>query len=295
MGPNQKILVVCEDADRARRILDILNGHGLETRHVKTGNEALQAYESWPADLVIGDYQPCDMQEMQLVEQIRSRNQRARFVLIIPHGQESEFCQVTPNRIMFFLRENFNDKELMQYAQHVLGAADDFYNRRRFSRYAMSIDTHCILINPFNDTESHPIAGLIRDVSRSGLSMLIRQVIPVPSMLKLVIDLAQTHQSITMLAKSLSCTLTQIPNVHRLGAKFVGLLPPEMEDAIAQWDIEHPDAKSTDIFMGKSFRKAIEEWLAAHPEHLGERAGDHASVLPRVAREVCALPAEGES
>jgi CheY-like chemotaxis protein len=295
MGANQKILVVCEDPDRARRIVEILSGQNLDTRHVKTGSEAMQAYRSWPADLVISDYQPSDMQELQLVERIRSQNHHARFVLIIAHGQESEFRQVAPNRVVSFLRENFNDKELMQYVQHVLGAADDFYNRRRFSRHTMSIDTHCILINPFNNTESHPIAGLIRDVSRSGLSMLVRQVIPVPSMLKLVIALTQTRQSITMLAKSLSCTLTQIPNVHRLGAKFVGLLPPEMEDAIAQWDIEHPDAKTTDIFTGKSFRKAIEEWLKAHPEHLSEGSGDHESNLPRLADEVCALPAEGES
>lgn len=293
MAPGHKILVVTEDPDRCDRIRSILTQHHYAHRYAMNGGKALRVYEQWPAELVISDYRLSGLETMQIVDLIRRMNQRARFVLIIDSSQELEFRQVTPNRVVAYLRDRFTDLELLQYIQRGLGTCDEFYNRRRYSRYKLAIDTHTILINPFTNSESRPIAGLIRDVSRSGLSMLVRQVLPVPAMLKLVLDLPQTRQSITMLAKSLSCTLTQMPNVYRLGAKFVGLLPPEMEQAIAEWDAEHPGVNS-DLFMGKTFKQAVHEWLTANQDVLNDNLGDGVA-LSGLVEEVCSAHTETES
>jgi CheY-like chemotaxis protein len=295
MAPEQKVLVVSEDPDRAQRILTILQKHHYAARCAGCGGEALKLYEAWPAELIISDYQLRGLQEMQLVELIRTMNQRARFILIITLGCNVDFHQITPNRVVAYLNEGFVEEELIQNVDYGFGVADGFYNRRRFSRHQLAMDTHCILINPFTNNESRPIAGLIRDVSRSGASMLVRQMLPVPAMLKLVVEIPQTRKSITMLAKSLSCTLTQIPNVYRLGAKFVGLLPAEMEQAITAWNADHVSPSESDIFMGKSFKKAVEEWLVNHQDSLVDNLLDHDTPLPRLVDEVCTSPTDSDS
>jgi len=295
MTSDRKILVICEDPARLQSMLQCLEREQYSVRGAGCGGEAITQYESWPAELVVSDIQLTGLQEMQQVELIRRMNQRVRFILLVNPGREIEYRQITPNRVVAYLRQGFSDEELIQHVQRGFGSADSFYNRRRFSRYKLAIDTHCILINPFTNHESRPIAGLIRDVSRSGLSMLVRQMVPVPAMLKLVVELPQTRRSITMLAKSLSCTLTQINNVYRLGAKFVGLLPPELEQAIGEWTADHPESHETDIFLGKSFKKAVEEWLAKHQEDLAESLGDQETPLPRLVEEVCTAPTEHES
>jgi CheY-like chemotaxis protein len=289
---NLKVLVVSEQAERLQKILTILDRNRIDTRSAGSCGEALKIYETWPADLVIGDHKLTGMQEMQQVEVIRVMNENARFILILSREREEDFRYVTPSWIVAFVSDGFSETELMRHVHSALADAENFHNRRRFSRFRMALDTHCILINPFTNQESRSLAGLIRDVSRSGASMLVRQVLPVPSMMKLIVELPQSHQSIPMLAKSMSCTMTQMQNVYRLGVKFVGLLPPEMEEAIAEWKGANPGngKDESDIFMGKSFRKALSEWLEAHQGDLGEKLIDGEMPLPRLVDEVCTPP-----
>jgi CheY-like chemotaxis protein len=292
MSEERKILVVSAHPQRIQKILTILDQYGFASRQAATCEEALELYERWPAELIVGDYQPQEREDARLVDAIRAKNKETRFILIVPREMEKDFACVTPGRIVAFLREGYSEAELLHHLQQGFGAADPHSNRRRYSRFKMAIDTHCILINPFTNHESRPLAGLIRDVSRSGLSMLVRQVIPVPAMLKLMIDLPRSNRSITMLAKSLTCTLTQMNNVYRLGAKFVGLLPPELEEAISDWKCIGTEESDTDIFMGKSFRKALEEWLTAHQGDLADRLIDADTPLPRLVEEVCKTPGD---
>jgi hypothetical protein len=125
---------------------------------------------------------------------------------------------------------------------------------------------------------------MLRDISRSGVSMFVRQLFPVPCMLKLVINLRQ-GAPMAMLAKSVSCTMTQIPGVYRLGAKFVGLLPHEINQAITRLNLK--DLSGSDHYMGKTFRDAVAEWLSAHQGRLAEAMPGLERPLNELVTELC--------
>lgn len=273
METNHRILVVCGDPGMLDQVGNYLCEQGYDVQCASSGQESRAIYAGWAAELVICDYQVSDAHGLDLIESIRRLNPRARFILIIPPGETPEFMRATRSRIVAFLGKPFKPEDLMYYVRGAFSLSETGYNRREFSRYCLGIETQCFLINPFSDTE-RPAAGLLRDVSRSGVSMIVRQVMPVPAMMKLVFR-TPDQRSFSMLAKSVSCTLTQISGVYRLGARFIGLLPLELERTFRQFggkgDLGGPDE---DIFMGKSFKDAIVEWISAHKDEFPDQQTD---------------------
>jgi len=122
----------------------------------------------------------------------------------------------TRSRIVAYLGKPFNPEDMMHFVRGAFKIGEPSENRREYSRYPFNVETHCTLINPFDDQQSRSIAVLMRDISRSGVAMIVRQVVPVPAMIKLGFHLPE-QQPINMLAKSVSCALTQINGVYRLG------------------------------------------------------------------------------
>lgn len=266
MADRHRILVVCEDATMLDRISNYLVEQGFDVRCASQAPQAVECARNWVPALVICDFKLGQMASMELADTIREIHPRTRFILITPPGETPEFARAAASRIIAYLGKPFNPEDLMHFVYSAFNTTDNQSNRREHSRHSFIVEAHLTLINPFDDSESRPIASLMRDVSRSGVTMIVRQVLPVPAMLKINFHMNGQQGVITMLAKSLSCTLTQIPGVFRLGAKFIGLLPCELEKTFVKMNRECLGADDKDIYMGKSFKEAALEWLANHRE-----------------------------
>jgi CheY-like chemotaxis protein len=287
MEMNHRILVVCEDPGILDRIGKHLCEQSFDVQCASNSAEALTLYLSWQADLVITDSHMAGMNGMELIEAIQKINRQARYILITPPGETPEFMRATRSRVIAFLGKPFNPEDLMHFVRRSFSLGEVHLNRREYNRRPFSVDTQCVLINPFDDTESRPVAALVRDVSRAGLSMIVRQVLPVPSIIRIVFHLPMQQNPVNMLAKSVSCTLTQITGVYRLGAKFIGFLPEDMEHSIIQMRRDESQS-GEDIYMGKSLKEAVREWLLNHQaEFSSEEALLTHTHLADLAMELC--------
>jgi CheY-like chemotaxis protein len=285
-----RILVICEDPSILDRLGKHLCEQHFDVRCATSGTEALADQGDWIPELVVCDDHLGGVRGLDLIEALHQRHQQTRFILITPPGETPEFIHFQPKRIVVFLSKPFNPEDLMHYVRRALDLSDGMGNRREHSRYPFTIETHISLINPFDSSESRPIAGLMRDISRSGVSMIVRQLLPVPSMLKFVFLLPQQQHPVNMLAKSMSCMLTQIPGVYRLGAKFIGLLPAEVVDGILEMNAHAGQVSQEDIFMGKSFKEAAREWLAEHHQDFNNLSLETTPNVAEMAAEVSRDP-----
>ena len=283
MSTGRNLLLVCEDPALRERLGNHLVQNEYKVHCAGSLDEALSAGEKNSHELVICGWKMNGLSGPDLISRLRRAQGWMRFIILTEPGQRIDIMQATRQRVVAFLPHPYDLNDLGRYVKSAFELGENRSNRREYNRYLFAIETHCILINPFNNSESRPIASIMRDVSRSGLAMLVRQVVPVPAMLKVVVQFSGKSQPISMLAKSISCTLTQIPDVYRLGSKFIGLLPKELEQAIARMGndgrIEH------DIYMGRSFKDAIRDWLAQHPVEFAA-PGDYQPSITEITDEL---------
>lgn len=282
-----RIVLLCQDPT----LLESMRGHltrlGFPVRALAVAQGLLACDREWQPHLLICDYDLPEGAINELVLALHRQNASLRFIILTPSGRTLEIMRAMRNRVAAFLSRPFSLEDLTYYVMNVLQAHDTDRNRREHNRYTFTVETHCIVINPFVETENRPIPALMRDVSRAGASIIVRQLVPVPSMLKLVVHLNESARPITLLAKSLSCMLTQIPGVFRVGAKFVGLLPREMAEAMLPVG-QAPAGLSPDedIYMGKSFKEAVRDWLNLH---------QHEEMVRQPGRQLAELAAEMSS
>lgn len=268
MEIRRRVLVLTTDPG----VLDLVNRclplSRFLIRAVGKKGDILTAAAEWNPELVISECELHGEPMLELLGDVHQAHPTARFIVLTQPGQTLEVMRSLRNRIAAFLAKPFKGDDLQYYVDGIFRSQATSQNRREHSRYMLSVETHAIVINPFDNSEGRPLVALMRDVSRSGASMIVRQLVPVPAMLRLVVQFSdQTHPTI-LLAKSISCMLTQIPGVFRVGAKFVGLLPRDLAEQLSSMQAGEQTPLSDDIFMGKSFRDAVHEWLSQHQETL---------------------------
>jgi DNA-binding response OmpR family regulator len=269
MRAQKRILIVLEDVATLDRLGAHLSDQGFDIRYAGSPAEALALNHDWNADLVIATYESGQGNgvterdiEKTLLDRLRSQYSGSRYLLIVALGQTPRNLRGMKDTVIAFLGSPFTPEDLMYYVRSALmNEPVGHANRREHARHTFNIESHCVLINPFNNTESRPMPLLMRDLSRSGFSMIVRQMLPVPAMIKIVISLSDQTHPLVMLAKTLTCTLTQIEKVYRVGARFVGLLPEQLDKVILQLNENGGAERDTDIYMGKSFKQAVEDWL----------------------------------
>jgi CheY-like chemotaxis protein len=235
------------------------------------------ALEGSQPHLVVCGWRLGNLAGAELVERVRAHHGRYRLIILTEPGQRLDITEATRNRIVAFLPHPWDARDLVRFAKAALELGEAHRNRREHNRYIYAMETHCDLINPFGDSEGRPIAAMTRDVSRSGMAMLVFQLIPVPAMLKITITLSDHTHPISKLAKSISCTLTPVPGVYRLGAKFIGLLPKGMEQSIAE--LSRPSAGGADSNIGRTLKGAVHLWLDRNRDAV---AGQIEGSLPTV-------------
>lgn len=295
----KRILIVLEDASKLNQLGAYLSSQGFDVRCASSPAEAMACNHDWFADLVICSYDAAPSPhatirdvEKSLLDRLRSQYSNSRYLLIVSIGETPTNLRGMKDTILAFLGSPFTPEDLMYYVRGALTPEfNGNANRREHNRHAFNLESHCVLINPFNNTESRPMPLLLRDLSRSGLSMIVRQMLPVPAMIKIVIQLSDQTHPLVMLAKTLTCTLTQIDRVYRVGARFVGLLPHDLDKVIAYHNESSAPERDTDIYMGKSFKAAVEDWLMQNQREI---AGGDSSIARRIAREVCSAPTDDE-
>lgn len=242
-----------------------LTAAGYQTFCEQSAPAALERCREWMPDLMICACELGGQEVSGLVEAMRRQNPKMRFIILTPKGRTLEVMRSLRSQVAVFLASPFSDDDLLAYTRGVLSVEEGKANRREHQRHLLALETHLGLINPFDNSEGRPLPALMRDISRSGVSIIVRQMLPVPAMLKLVMQAGLQTQPVAVLAKSVSCMLTQIPGVYRAGIKFVGLLPESLTEIVMQTSADNSKRRAEDdIYMGKSFGKAVFEWLEAH-------------------------------
>ncbi len=270
MPCERQILLACEDAVLLDQVGKQLFERGFSYSSASSLAEATAAVDKQAPDLIICSWSLGSAQVPELIIRLRRPQSRTRFIILAADGHRLDISSATRNRIVAYLQTPFDGDELERLIHASIESSENPINRREFSRFTFAVETHCFLVNPFNDSESRPFASIMRDVSRSGMAMLVRQVVPVPAMLRVTVTISDKSAPMTMLAKSISCTLTQIPDVYRLGVKFIGLLPGELERIVNELSARTGDQSHPDIFVGRSFKQAIREWLLSHKRDMLE-------------------------
>ena len=74
--------------------------------------------------------------------------------------------------------------------------------------------------------------SLMVDISRMGVAMLVDEPIAVPMLLQLQLRVPSFPSGLLVLGKSLYCLPIEEVGMYRVGIKFVGMLPPGLEDAL---------------------------------------------------------------
>ena len=290
MEQPHRILVVCEETELLEQIGRLLIGAGFETRCTSSAAEAMDCFKKWPAALVITQYQLGEMLGLELAKSLHQINLSTRFILITTANETPDYRSATRNRIVAFLTKPFNDDDLLHYVHGAFGKEPQRPTRRQHQRYFFQLETQLVLVNPFDDSESRPLATLMNDVSQSGVSVIVRQMMPVPAIVKLVMRLPNRSTPLPILAKTVSCTMTQMPGVYRLGAKFMGEIPADLTETITVIGEGQSLKSGSDVYIGKSFQEAVGNWLTKHNQDaIVSRTGGK---IEELATELAANPIE---
>ena len=107
-------------------------------------------------------------------------------------------------------------------------------DKRRYERLAKDVKISYTLIAKVDSTPFEFGNSVMTDISKSGLAMLVDMPIPVPMLMQLQLSLPSRPTGMFVLGKSIYCTPVEDIGMYRIGIKFVGILPPDIEDAIQE-------------------------------------------------------------
>ncbi len=73
----------------------------------------------------------------------------------------------------------------------------------------------------------------LADLSRAGLGMTVDEPVPVPTLMQVQVQIPGHRGVVGFLGKSLYCVPTGGLDMYRVGLKFVGLLPTDLDSILA--------------------------------------------------------------
>lgn len=129
-----KILIVEDDEaflETLRRSVEQLGHQVVVTRN---GHEALNAFEEFPADLVITDLLMPDKDGFETIRELRKRYKRVRFIAISGGGriEAARYLELAEHLGAWqTLAKPFTRDQLETAINHVLSQPDDSSNPRR--------------------------------------------------------------------------------------------------------------------------------------------------------------------
>ena len=106
-------------------------------------------------------------------------------------------------------------------------------NRRKSDRTLQTLKVTYSPLKSLTDTPLETGTGQTFDISRKGLSILLEQELAVPQIVQLKIEVPG-HLPLMVLGKSVYCLTVESISRFRVGIKFVGLLPVDLEAILQQ-------------------------------------------------------------
>jgi hypothetical protein len=105
-------------------------------------------------------------------------------------------------------------------------------NKRRYERFLRELKVSYTILSKVDSTPFEFGDSITADISRSGLALLMEERIPVPILMQLQLRIPSRPYGLFVLGKSVYCSPVEDVDMYRVGIKFVGILPPDLENAL---------------------------------------------------------------
>jgi len=105
-------------------------------------------------------------------------------------------------------------------------------DQRRFKRFLRDLKVTYTVLSKVDSTPFEFGDSVTLDISRTGLALLLDEPIPVPILLQLQLRVPTRPYGLFVLGKSVYCSPVEEIGMYRVGIKFVGILPPDLEQVL---------------------------------------------------------------
>jgi len=117
-------------------------------------------------------------------------------------------------------------------------------DKRRYQRFLKELQLSYTILSKVDSTPFEFGDAVTLDISRAGLSLLLSEPIPVPILLQLQLRVPSRPYGLFVLGKSVYCMPAEDSDMYRVGIKFVGILPPDLEQVLNEVrGLEEPPPK----------------------------------------------------
>jgi c-di-GMP-binding flagellar brake protein YcgR len=104
--------------------------------------------------------------------------------------------------------------------------------KRQHERLVKKIKVTYTVLSKVDSTPFEFGEAVTVDISSGGLSLLVQVAVPVPSLVQLHLRMPLRPYGMFVLGKVVYCAPVEEIGMHRVGVKFVGLLPADLESAL---------------------------------------------------------------
>lgn len=122
-GPLHRILVVEDDEDMRENLRRILVGAGYQVHLARNGGEAMAVLKAQPCHLVLTDLVMPGMGGLQLLKEIRDREDNLPVVFLTAFGDRPTFAKATEMGAVEFLTKPVRSDFLLKLIQKILAAS----------------------------------------------------------------------------------------------------------------------------------------------------------------------------
>jgi len=106
--------------------------------------------------------------------------------------------------------------------------------KRRFKRFLRDLKVTYTVLSKVDSTPFEFGNSVTIDISRTGVSLLVDEPLPVPILLQLQLSVPTRPYGLFILGKTVYCSPSEDTGMYRVGIKFVGILPPDLEKILRE-------------------------------------------------------------
>ena len=104
--------------------------------------------------------------------------------------------------------------------------------KRVYPRFLRELKVSYTLLSSMDATPFEFGETISRDISQSGICLLTNEKVQVPILIQMNIQIPTRKYGIIVLGKTAWCEFDASCSKYRIGVKFVGLLPPDLNHII---------------------------------------------------------------
>jgi c-di-GMP-binding flagellar brake protein YcgR len=116
----------------------------------------------------------------------------------------------------------------------LISGGDGFLELRRYQRFLKEIKVSYTVLSKVDSTPFEFGDAVTVDISCTGVALLMDEPISVPVLLQLQLRIPSRPYGLFVLGKTVYCTAIEEIGMYRVGIKFVGILPPDLENILSE-------------------------------------------------------------